>query len=457
MRNPNCKLLGVTATCDRADKKKLHGTVCYQYDIDRAIKDGYLVPMQARRYKIEGMDFTRIKHGGDFTEGDLDQIIREEKTLHGITCAAIEAAFRLPRYWMRTCENPELLSQEIAEIKPRSTIIFLPARESVEQTPLTKLTADILNRWVPGCARPIDGNMDKEIRRATIDDFKAGRFAFLCGCMVPTEGFDAPCVSCVVVARPTKSRGLYAQMVGRGTRPAESVAGVLSDIESADSRRQAIAASEKPDLLIVDLVGNTGQHKLITAAHLFCVPGRESAINTGEVDDANPMDQAADASKLFDQVAEFKDAIEKLEAQRVSRAIENAMAEPDILQRELDRVQARLRVIGVASLDYREVDVLGNGTESEPEPMYASQVKSGLSVSNPDLYQKLCGMGVNPMTADKYGERQGWTVLVRMRDKQCTLKQARFLKVLGYQDSEIAEMNFKQACKAIEASKGAEV
>src|SRR5690606_38755940 len=55
-------------------------------------------------------------------------------------------------------------------------------------------------------------------RRRLIDDFKRGKIRVLCNCEVLTTGFDAPQVSHVVMARPTVSRVLYEQVLGRGLR-----------------------------------------------------------------------------------------------------------------------------------------------------------------------------------------------------------------------------------------------
>lgn len=60
-----------------------------------------------------------------------------------------------------------------------------------------------------------------------------------------TEGFDEPTVSCVVVARPTKSAGLYQQMVGRGLRP---------DL--------TLAPDERGHALILDVTGVSRMHGL---------------------------------------------------------------------------------------------------------------------------------------------------------------------------------------------------
>jgi len=49
----------------------------------------------------------------------------------------------------------------------------------------------------------------------------SGKVDVVCNAMVLTEGWDCPVVSCVVLARPTKSLGLFRQMAGRVLRPHE--------------------------------------------------------------------------------------------------------------------------------------------------------------------------------------------------------------------------------------------
>jgi DNA repair protein RadD len=47
----------------------------------------------------------------------------------------------------------------------------------------------------------------------------SGSVEVVCNCAVLTEGFDAPAAACLVLARPTKSLGLFRQMIGRVLRP----------------------------------------------------------------------------------------------------------------------------------------------------------------------------------------------------------------------------------------------
>tara|TARA_Y100000361_G_scaffold153606_1_gene175860 strand:- start:356 stop:1843 length:1488 start_codon:yes stop_codon:yes gene_type:complete len=65
----------------------------------------------------------------------------------------------------------------------------------------------------------IDGEMKETEREKQLEMLESGDIKVLSNCQVLTEGWDCPKVSCVILARPTKSYGLYLQMVGRSLRP----------------------------------------------------------------------------------------------------------------------------------------------------------------------------------------------------------------------------------------------
>jgi DNA repair protein RadD len=67
-------------------------------------------------------------------------------------------------------------------------------------------------------ASVISGSTRDVTRRQIVAEFKQGALRVLCNCEVLTTGFDAPRVTHVVMARPTVSRVLYEQIVGRGLR-----------------------------------------------------------------------------------------------------------------------------------------------------------------------------------------------------------------------------------------------
>jgi len=68
-------------------------------------------------------------------------------------------------------------------------------------------------------AAHIDGETDHKERQRVLDEFNNGDMKIICNCMVLTEGFDCPPAEVCVLARPTKSLGMYIQMVGRVLRP----------------------------------------------------------------------------------------------------------------------------------------------------------------------------------------------------------------------------------------------
>ncbi len=253
-RNTDLRILGVTATPDRADEEALgqvFGSVAFDYEVLDAIQDGWLVPVEQQMVHVEGLDFSACRTtAGDLNGADLAQVMEDEEVEQGIADPAYEIA------------------------AGRRALVFAASVKQAEKL------AEILNRHKAGCAGWICGKTDKDVRRGVLSDFAAGRLQFVCNVGVLTEGFDDSGVELVFMARPTKSRALYAQMAGRGTRPAEDIAHTLNDVDDALARRQMIAESRKPHCLIVDFVGNSGRHKLMTTADILGGNVSDEAIET---------------------------------------------------------------------------------------------------------------------------------------------------------------------------------
>jgi superfamily II DNA or RNA helicase len=211
--------------------------VSFDYAISDGIDDGYLVPVAQRSVLVEGLDYSAVRTSkGDLNITDLAEVLKYEKNLHGVAHPTFEIS------------------------NGRKTIVFAASVAHAERL------CEIFNRHQPGCARFICGETDEVTRKQTLRDFKAGRFHILTNVGVLTEGFDEPGIEVVAIARPTKSRALYAQMIGRGTRP---LPGVVDTLHSADDRRRAIRDSRKPQVEVLDFVGNAGRHKLITTADIL--------------------------------------------------------------------------------------------------------------------------------------------------------------------------------------------
>lgn len=104
-----------------------------------------------------------------------------------------------------------------------------------------------------------------EVDSGNIITRRGGKVIVTGNCLY-VEGADFPDVNCVVPARATKSSGFYKQQVGRGTRV---LPGTVDHLETPEERREAIANSAKPDLLILDPLWISDRIDLCDAYDLF--------------------------------------------------------------------------------------------------------------------------------------------------------------------------------------------
>ena len=239
-QNDQLRVLGLTATPDRADESALgqvFDAVAFNYDIMELIGAGWLVPIEQNMVTVDSLDLSAVRTtAGDLNGADLAEVMEFERTLH------------------------EIASPTISIAAGRKTVVFAASVSHAERL------CEIFNRYKQDSARWVCGATPKDVRRRMFQDYADGRFQFLVNVDVLTEGWDDPGVEVVVMARPTKSRAKYAQCIGRGTR---ALPGVVDRYEEADDRRMAIAESAKPCVEVIDFVGNAGKHKLICTADLL--------------------------------------------------------------------------------------------------------------------------------------------------------------------------------------------
>lgn len=265
--NPSLKVVGVTATPDRADEAALgqvFESVAFDYEILDAIHDGYLVPIRQRVVEVQGLDYADIRTmAGDLNSADLAAVMESEKNLHGIAGPTVELA------------------------GTRRALVFATTVAHAERL------AEIFQRHGKA-ANWICGKTPKEDRRRILAEFGRGETQFLVNVGCLTEGFDDPGVELVVIGRPTKSRCLYAQMVGRGTRP---LPGIIDRLDTPGERVDAIAASRKPSVEVLDFAGNAGRHKLCTTADILGGNASEevqqAAAKKARESDGKPVDMEA--------------------------------------------------------------------------------------------------------------------------------------------------------------------
>jgi superfamily II DNA or RNA helicase len=229
------RVLGLTATPDRLDGKSM-GLVfeeqCADYQMLQGIEDGYLVGFefhQARR-----IDVSRIKARGEFSDDQVAEVMGDD-VLKAIVDDAMERA------------------------PGERGVLYFP------RVDIGHVAAMEFNRRQPGIARAVDGSMDNDLKRALLRGHKRGDYLYLCNVGIVEEGYDDPGIMWIGMCRPTKSRSKYAQWAGRCTRPNCAV----DQHDTPEARRLAIRASSKPLAKILDFVGNTGKHELISPVDIL--------------------------------------------------------------------------------------------------------------------------------------------------------------------------------------------
>lgn len=183
-------LLGVTATPNRSDKDSLGETfekVTYSRSISTMIKAGYLSPAIGRKI-LTNFSLQNIKmQNGDFSICELAEIVNTPE--RNAFIAEKYKAYATDRKGVAFCVD-------VAHCKDLSA--------SFEKVGIT--------------SKAVWGEMPTEERRNVLEDLKGGRIQVAMSCGVLTEGFDEPSISCIAMARPTKSQSLYIQCIGRGLR-----------------------------------------------------------------------------------------------------------------------------------------------------------------------------------------------------------------------------------------------
>jgi superfamily II DNA or RNA helicase len=248
---PAAKVLGVTATADRGDKKALalvfekanddHGAA-FKYDIADACADGWLVFGDEMQLDVDGVRLDDIGTSTIGGEKDLDQGQLDVQV-------ALQAG--------------QIAKSIVGHCKGERTLIFAPGVET------TKVGAEAINRREPGAARAIYGTMDASEKKAIKAAHARGDFPYLLNCQILIEGYDDPRLSNIVMLSKTKSRARFAQIYGRGTRPWPST---VDECPDAEARRAAIAGSPKAKWRFFD--ANYGRHGHTLASATDLLGGR---------------------------------------------------------------------------------------------------------------------------------------------------------------------------------------
>ncbi len=189
---PEARIVGMTATPTRRDGRGLGNAFEEMIEgpqVEELIALGYLVRTKVYAPSTPDLKGVRIQ-AGDYVEKQLAARIDTAALVGDVV-----------EHWHRL--NPRHLK----------TIVYATTvAHSIH------ICEEMVRAGIK--AEHIDGQTPKDDRDATLKRLADGVIEVVVNCMVLTEGFDLPDVGCIVLARPTKSMGLYRQMVGRGLRPA---------------------------------------------------------------------------------------------------------------------------------------------------------------------------------------------------------------------------------------------
>jgi ATP-dependent helicase IRC3 len=183
-------LLGVTATPQRSDNLGLGGTldkITYSRSIGTMIKAGYLSPVVGRKI-LTNLNLGKIHiQNGDFSLGELSEIVN-------------------------TAERNKFIVSKFQE--------YATGRKAIAFCVDVRHSQDLANSFKEAgiVASAVWGDMGSDERKNALESLKSGKIQIATSCGVLCEGFDEPSIDAVIMARPTKSTGLYTQCVGRGLR-----------------------------------------------------------------------------------------------------------------------------------------------------------------------------------------------------------------------------------------------
>jgi superfamily II DNA or RNA helicase len=214
---PEAKVIGMTATPCRRDGRGLGNVfsdIVLAPSIEELIAQGHLVGTRVFSWDVDLKGVGTSK--GDYIERQLAERMDTDKLVG------------------------DIVSHHQRLAKGRKTVVFASGVEHSIHLAREFQAAGVR-------AEHLDGSTPIEEREQILALLSNGDIDVITNCMVLTEGWDQPDVSCLVLARPTKSLGLYLQMAGRCLRPSEG----------------------KTDALILDHSGATLRHGRVEDARAW--------------------------------------------------------------------------------------------------------------------------------------------------------------------------------------------
>lgn len=191
--------LGLTATPERADDKNIldiFKNTAHKLDIQTAVEIGELVPVRCIRIHTN-IDLTKVRFNS------VQYNIRD-----------LESKIFVPE------RNTLIVDTFMEYVSTKRTVIFCASVKHAE------LIAEMIReRGVKAFA--VSGSMKASERQEYLAKFQKGDIKALCACDLLNEGWDCPETEVLFMARPTMSKVLYTQQLGRGMRLAENKEGLM--------------------------------------------------------------------------------------------------------------------------------------------------------------------------------------------------------------------------------------
>lgn len=205
-------VVGVTATPDRLDGQSIEtffGEPIFSANIIEMVKQGFLCDLRAVAVKTTTSLDGLHTQGGDFKTDELEEAVDTPERNERVVRAYLEhARGRQALCFAVTVKHARHLAETFARFEVRAAMVC--------------------------------GETAQEERKRLLHAYEHDEINVLCNVGVLTEGYDAPQTSCIILARPTQSRALFVQCVGRGTR----------------------LAPGKRDCVILDITDNCLKHRL---------------------------------------------------------------------------------------------------------------------------------------------------------------------------------------------------
>lgn len=182
--------LGLTATPERMDGEdilELFKNIAHKLDLKTAIEIGELVPIRCIRVKTN-VDISNVRFNG-ITYNSQD----------------LESKIFIPE------RNNIIVNTYLNYVKNKKTVIFCA---SVNHANLiaNMLKENNINSYA------VSGLMNLNERQKILNEYEYGDVNVLCACDLLNEGWDSPRTEVLFMARPTMSKTIYLQQLGRGTR-----------------------------------------------------------------------------------------------------------------------------------------------------------------------------------------------------------------------------------------------